>query len=429
MKRTFLKAGAALGVVSVAVLAAGPAVAATEPDSQATAQSLILTIGGTSVIAQNVSAVNDGTQTTTTNTSTVPNLVNALGTNNLLGIGIALQSATAKKDGTSYACAGVAGQGSSGLVNVGGQGCNIDGKPMTIDLGNLNLGGSLLDPGAAISGAIANTPLGPALNQVVTALQANLVTALSNGLKATGISIGGSLSAIEGTCQANPKVATGAAHLVDSTGGNSNTPIVLTVGGQKLTVLNLPANPKPNTKLVADLSQTTTMLTNALQQEVNTVLGGQLGSIPGLSTLLPTLQDQLLSQLETQLKPLTDALSKYVIEADLNTQVSSDNGRKIDVTAFKLHVLPATAQFLNGASLIDATIGKVTCGPNAGPAKTATPTPTPSKTPSNNVPKNIDSGLGGGSNTGTIIAAMSVLLAAGGAAGATAYRRYWMPRG
>lgn len=426
MKRTFLKVGAVAGVASVAVLAAGPAIAATDPVSQASAQSANISIAGNTLVGQRVTSTNDGSKPTNTNTSTIPDLVSALGTNNLLGIGVALQSATANADGTSYACAGVAGQGSSGLVNVGGQSCELDGKPMTIDLGNLDLGSTLLDPNGAISGAIAATPLGDALNTVVKALQGNLVSALSGGLKALGVSIGGSLSAIEATCQANPQKATGAAHLVDSTGGNNNSPIKLTIGGQSLTILNLPANPAPNTKLVADLSGSTKMLTDALQNEVNTVLGGQLGGVPGLSTLLPTLQQNVLDQLLGQLKPLTDALSQYVIEADLNTQKVGDNGRSIDVTALNLHVLPATTQF-TGFPLINGMIGNVTCGPNTLAANVPT---TPVNPNNPNVPNKpaIHSGESG-SNLTTIIAAMSVLLAAGGAAGAGAYRRYWMPRG
>ena len=93
------------------------------------------------------------------------------------------------------------------------------------------------------------------------------------------------------------------------------------------------------------------------------------------------------------------------------------------MTALDLKVLPVLGN--NG---IQATIGNVECGPNAKKA-VVTPTPTPTKTPGGKVPTGIESGLAGGSNTGTIIAAMSVLLAAGGAAGTAAYRRYWMPRG
>ncbi|MGN6722959.1 MAG: hypothetical protein ACTHJM_10130, partial [Marmoricola sp.] len=414
MKRTILKAGAAVGVVSVAVLAAGPALAASAPVSQATAQSLNLAIGGTKVVGQQVSAVNNGGKSTVTDTSTIPNLVSALGSNNLLGIGVALQSATAKADGTSFACAGVAGKGSSGLVNVGNKGCDINGAPMTINLSNLDVGSTLLDPTGAISGAIAATPVGGLLNTLLKQLQANLISSLSSALKPLGVSLGGSLSAIEGTCSATPTAATGAAHLVDTQGGSNNTPVTLNVAGQKLTLLDLPANPKPNTKLIADLKGTTQMLTDALQTEVKNALAN--GALAGLAPVLASAQTAILDQLTTQLKPLTDALSKYVIEADLNTQVSSDAGRKIDVTAFDLHVLPG-ATAVTGFDLANVLVGRVTCGPNTKPGGPVTPTPTPTKTPTGHVPTGIESGLSGGSNTGTIIAAMSVLLAAGGAAG------------
>jgi len=417
----FLKAGAVAGTLSVAVLAAGPALAA-GTFSQATAQSVILTIGGKSVISQKVSATNDGTKETANNSSTIPNLAGVLPQNTLTGVGVAPAEAHAFPNGTSFACAGVAGTG-SGIVEVGEKSCDIKaGKPVTIGLGNLNLGSTGIDPTTALGA------LDPVIKAIIAPVQANLITAISNALKNTplDIKLGGTLSAIAAQCSANPSAATGTANLVGSG-------LSATIGGQTLNLVTLPSQPKPNQAITTDLSGVSQILVNDVKAELNGLASGPLSGLNvatlPIGTTLQTLQDSVISVLVAQLKPLTDALNQYVLSGTLNKQVSSAGGRQIQVTALELNVLPAAAQF-TGSALVSGDIGQVTCGPNTLASKVTPPPTTPPTTPPGTpVPHGIDSGLAGDHNTATIIAAMSVLLAASGAAGTAAYRRYWMPRG
>ncbi|MGN6162517.1 MAG: hypothetical protein ACTHOG_12550 [Marmoricola sp.] len=419
MKRTFLKAGAALGVVSVAVLAAGPAIAA-GTFTQSTAQSLILTIGGTPAITQKVTATNDGTKETANNSSTIPNLAGVLPQNTLTGVGVAPAEAHALSNGNSYACAGIAGTG-SGIAEVGEKSCNItSGTPVTIGLGNLNLGSVGIDPATALGG------LDPVISAIIQPVQANLISAISSALAGTplDVQLGGTLSAIASSCQATPTAASGTSNLAASA-------ISATLGGQTVNLITLPAQPAPNTPIVTNLAGITQILVDDVKAELNGLASGPLAPLSSVTlpvgTTLQTIQDQIIAQVVAQLKPLTDQLNANVLSGTLNKQVVGDNGRSITVTALDLQVLPAAQQF-TGSSLVSGQVGQTSCGPNTLATKvTPTPTPTPTKPPG--VPTGIDSGLAGGNNTATIIAAMSVLLAAGGAAGTAAYRRYWMPRG
>jgi hypothetical protein len=434
VKHTFLKAGAAVGVVSVAVLAAGPAMAASTM-SQATAHSLDLTIAGTSAVSQVITASNDGSGQVKSDGSTVPTLASLIPGNNALGLGVAPQDAGANSNGTSYACAGLAGTG-GGLVQVGDSACNINGAPLTLNLGSLNLNlSNLLGGSGAITSAL-NGALGSVVLPVGTALD-TVVSSLTSALAATplgDIGISGGVSAVEANCSANPTSATGFASIVD-TSGNHTIPISVTIpngsgGTQSLVLANLDVNvpDKPGgTDVLLNLSSVTQALETAVEDEVNTALGGAIKSLgPVVADILTPLQSTLIAPLTKALEPALAAISQNVLTLTVNDVTPSDGGKQVEATALNIKVLPAAAA-VAGSSLIEGTIGHVTCGPDTLASQV---TPTPSKTPTTKVPQNIDSGLGGGSsNTGTIIAAMSVLLAAGGAAGAGAYRRYWMPRG
>ena len=163
MNRRVLRFGAIIGAATVSTLAIAPAFAAATV-SQATAQSLTLTIAGNPVIAQETASTNDGTSETVTDNSTVPTLASLLPANNLLGVGVAPQAAVAKPDGTSYACAGIAGTG-GGIVTVGNSSCNLNGEPLTIDLANLDLGNVVLGTDSELGAALA--PLQTVLDGIV----------------------------------------------------------------------------------------------------------------------------------------------------------------------------------------------------------------------------------------------------------------------
>jgi hypothetical protein len=410
-----------VGAAALSTLAIAPAFAAATGTSQATAQSLKLSIAGNSVIAQETEATNDGSSETVTDNSTVPTLADLVPGTNLLGVGVAPQAAVAKPDGTSYACAGIAGTG-GGIVTVGGSKCDLNGQPLTIDLAHLDLGNIILGTDSALGSALA--PLSVVLNQIGLALN-QVVTALSSGLASTPlgeITIGGSLSAIEGSCQADPDAATGDTRLVDSSGGSNSTPISVTLPGvaDPIVLLNLPANPPPNTEVVVDLDTVTQTLIDALKVELNTAVGGALGGL-GLGALLQTVQDQVVTVLVQNLQPLLQAVQDNLLNITLNKQVSSDGGKKISVTALTLDVLPAAAQF-TGSSLISGEIGKVTCGPNTRTVVTpTTPTPTDNEKP----PTVVDSGVAGQADhtARDVLAATAALMLLAGTAGLIGYRR------
>jgi len=421
LNRRMLRFGAIIGAATVSTLAIAPAFAAATV-SQATAQSLTLSIAGNSVIAQETTATNDGADETVTDNSTVPTLADLLPANNLLGVGVAPQAAVAKPDGTSYACAGIAGTG-GGIVTVGNSACNLNGEPLTIDLAHLDLGNIILGTDSALGSALAPLsvilePLGIGLTQVVTAL--------SDGLAGTPlgeIGIGGSLSAIEASCQADPDAATGDTRLVDSSGGSNATPISVTLPGvaEPIVLLNLPANPPKDTHVVVDLDVVTQTLIDALEVELETAVQGALQPL-GLGVLLQTVQDQVVTVLVANLQPLLQAIQDNLLDITLNHQVSSEGGRKIEVTALSLEVLPAAAQFA-GSSLISGEIGKVSCGPNARAVTPPTTTPTP--TDNTNPPTVVDSGVRGQADhtARDVLMATAALMLLAGTAGLIGYRR------
>lgn len=431
MNRRVLRFGAIVGASAVSVLAVSPVFAAA-PVSQATAQSLDLSLAGNAIISQIVTSSNDGTSETKNDASTLPSLADLLPDNSLIGVGVAPQEAVSKKDGTSYACAGIAGTG-GGIVTVGDSDCDLDGSPLTINLASLDLGNALIGDTSVLGGAINSIPgIGPLLALITGGLN-TVVTQISDAINGTPlgeIAIGGSLSAIEASCQADPDAATGEARLVDSSGGSNDTPIGITLPSVgTLPLVNLPANPPPNTKLLTDLDLVTQALVDALTQELETVLGGQLAPVVnglGLGSLLQTIQDAVIEQVVAALQPLLEPLEQYLLDVTLNKQVSSEGGRKIEVTAIDAQVLPAAQQFI-GSSVIGGEIGKVTCGPNMRPT-TDTPTDEPTDEPTDGepeVPTVVDSGLAGnGDDTArNVLVAVAALMALAGSAGLIGYRR------
>lgn len=424
MKRRALRFAAIIGAASVATLAVAPAFAATTV-SQASAQSVNLKVAGASLISQQVSSTNDGTSTKNVDSSTIPTLADLLPANNLIGAGVAPQASGANSDGTSYACAGIAGTG-GGLVKVGNTACKLDGKPLTIDLANLNLGTALIGNTGALTTAIGGLPLigdlltllGQTLDQLV-----GTISGAINGTPLGAIKIGGALSAIEASCVADPDKATGDTRLVDSSGGSTATSIGITLPNVgTLPLVNLPANPPPNTKVLTQLDVVTQTLINALTQELNTVLGGVLAPL-NLGGLLQQIQTAVVTQVVAALQPLLQPLEQYLLNITLNKQVSSDAGRKIQVTALDAQVVPALA-----GSLISGEIGKVTCGPNTRVAAPTTPTPTPTKpnTPKTpDVPTVVDSGVEGKADhtARNVLGATAALMLLAGTAGLVGYRR------
>jgi hypothetical protein len=435
-----MKASALLGAASIAVLTAGPAVAA-GTESHSTAQSINLQIGGNAVIAQLLKADYPGG---VQDKDSIPKLATLIQGNNALGDGVAPERVHAGSDGTSYACAGLTGTG-GGIAQVGNTSCNISGKSLTLNLGTLNLDLTHLLGDGEISGALRDalapllTQLGPALDQVVAQI--------TNGIKGTPlgqISLTGGVSVIEGVCTADPKAARGDADIAD-TNGNGTIPISVTLpdgsgGTQNVVLANVDVSMEPRPggyDVLVNLDKVTQALIDAIHLQLDTMIQGQLAAIgdPLTKQLLQPLQDQVVEALVTQLKPVLQQLSDNLLKLTILNRTYGDGGKSVDVTALDAQVLPAAKQFA-GFALVQGTIGHVTCGPNARaaapepPHQNAHPPHQAPHTP--NIPKHVDSGLAsynGGSDVSAWIAAIAALLAIGGGAGTLAYRRYLMPRG
>lgn len=426
--------GAALGAITLTTLAASPAYAATI--SQAEAQAINLQVVGNSAVSQQVTATNDGSGEQKNDASTLPTIASVLPGTNILGAGVAPQEAGANSDGTSYACAGIAGTG-AGIVKVGDSGCDIEGKPLDLDLANLQLGEVLLGNDSALGSALNGVP---GIGDLLTALGTNLdglVAQISGAVGSTPlgeIEIGGSLSAIAASCVATPDSASGKATLADTSGGSNATPITVTLPGvpEPLVVANLPANPEPNTHVLVNLDSVTQTLVDALTVQLDTMLGGALQGL-GLPLLLQQVQEQVLTTLVAQLQPLLQPLQENVLDITLNKQEKGDDGRSITVTALDLQVLPAAQQF-TGSSLISGEIGKVSCGPNARPAaadpapqedeEESAPAAGPKPQANAAVPTAVDAGADHNDGKGfMILGATGVLTLLAAMAGLSAYRR------
>jgi len=189
--------------------------------------------------------------------------------------------------------------------------------------------------------------------------------------------------------------------------------------------VNLPVHPNENQKVVSDLAGTTKAITDALGTYLSTIIQGQLNG--PLSSLPATIQTTILNQLAAGLKPLTDALAKYIAEITLRETTHGDSGRSIDVTALHAEILPALKDQL-GTSLVDGRIGRVTCGPNT--RATATPAgggnasnPHNGHTP--NVPTVVESGVAGHQDhtARNVLGATAALMLLAGTAGLLGYRR------
>jgi hypothetical protein len=407
-----------MGATTISALAIAPAFAAAAT-SQSSAQSINLTLAGRTLIAQKVTASNDGTTETRSDTSTIPKLLGSLPNNTALNASVLPQLARANADGTSYACAGLTSAGSDGIVTVGSQSCNLTGTgTLPLNLGHLALGDIVVNNGALATalGPILN-PLGPPVNQVVT----QIANAL-NGTPLGQIGLLGNLGVISAVCQANPDAASGNATLADST-----IELTLPNVSPNITLVHLPVNPKENQKVVGDTPGSTKLITDALSAYLAAIIQGQFAGTP-LAALPTTVQTEVLNQLLAGLKPLTDAIAQYLAEITLRETVHGDNGRSIDVTALHAEILPAVRDQL-GTDLIEGRIGRVTCGPNtratANPAGGGNNTNSPKHHPTPKVPSVVDSGLAGHQDhtARNVLGATGALMLLAGTAGLMGYRR------
>ncbi|MCZ4498749.1 MAG: hypothetical protein JWQ74_1302 [Marmoricola sp.] len=409
MNRRALRFGAIIGAATVSTLAIAPVFAAAAPVSQSTSNALTLSIAGSPISSGTVKATNDGkTETKTGETNPV---VGVLGNQSLLNVGVLAQEASASVDGTdgvSAACGGIAGEGAS-VVNVGNSNCLNAGKPVGLSIANLDLTGStLIDPSSAI-GALA------ALNPIAAQLLAPITSAISSALAPLGnTGLGGTLGAVYAHCTAKPGSAEGGANIVDSK-------LTLSLAGTDVDLVNLPANPPPNTHVLTDLDAVLNAVIDGLKVDLNTTLDG-LGA--PLNAVLDAVQTNLVNTVVAQVADALAPLEDNILDITLNKQVKTSD--TIDITALDLQLLPAAAQF-TGSSLVAAQIGHISCGPNrtiANPTPTPTPTPEPTPGPPK-VPTIVDSGLSGSADhtARDVLAATAALMLLAGSAGLIGYRR------
>lgn len=413
MNRRVLRFGAIIGAATVSTLAVAPVFAAA-PVAQASSNAITLGIAGTEGFSSGTfKATHDGIDETTTGESDP--LIGALGNQLLLNVGVLAQEATANTeangDGTSAACGGVAGEGSS-VVQVGDSSCIEPGSPIGINLANLDLTDLVtIDPASALGPlAVLNGPLEDLLGSITAPLSAALSDALGGNVGLTG-----GIDAVTAQCVAGPGTASGSATIADGK-------LQVTLPGlEPLTLLDLPVNPAPNTHLVTDLDVVLNAVIDGLEVQLTSLLNGQLNALLGpVVQLFPTIKTQIITGL---VGPIADALAPLedaVLDVTLNEQ--SKTADTINITALHLELLPAAADFI-GAPAVDLKLGTVSCGPNGRYATPPTPTDNPENPEEPEVPTVVDSGVGGNGSTTTILAATAALMALAGSAGLIGYRR------
>ncbi|HET6667330.1 MAG TPA: hypothetical protein VFG98_08635 [Intrasporangium sp.] len=378
-----------------------PAVAATTI-AQSSASALTIAVAGNAQGSGTVTATHDGDTESVKGETSPP--VGVLANQGLLNVGVLAQEATAgisDGGGTSAACAGVAGEGGS-VAQIGDSSCLVPGQPIGLSIANLDLSrlvvfheDSALAPLNAATDPVIERAVGPLTSQ----LSANVAQQLGNG----GI-FGGALGAVEARCTSSVGAgATGSATIVDGA-------IRAEFGGESVDLLDFPVHPAPNTRLVTDLDEVVNLFLTALRTDLNNTLDGQAAP---LAQALDPIQDEIVDSAVAEIAPQLAPLEESVLAATLNKQARPAVGA-IEVTAIDLQVLPAARAELD-ASLVDADIAQVACGPNGRLPTTSRQLP--------EVPTVIDSGAPGeADSTGERVVVAGALVLAG-AAGLIGYRR------
>lgn len=393
--------GALAGAAILALMTTAPAVAATTI-AQSSASALTIAVAGNAQGSGTVTATHDGDTESVKGETSPP--VGVLANQGLLNVGVLAQEATAgisDGGGTSAACAGVAGEGGS-VAQIGDSSCLVPGQPIGLSIANLDLSrlvvfheDSALAPLNAATDPVIERAVGPLTSQ----LSANVAQQLGNG----GI-FGGALGAVEARCTSSVGAgATGSATIVDGA-------IRAEFGGESVDLLDFPVHPAPNTRLVTDLDEVVNLFLTALRTDLNNTLDGQAAP---LAQALDPIQDEIVDSAVAEIAPQLAPLEESVLAATLNKQARPAVGA-IEVTAIDLQVLPAARAELD-ASLVDADIAQVACGPNGRLPTTSRQLP--------EVPTVIDSGAPGeADSTGERVVVAGALVLAG-AAGLIGYRR------
>ncbi len=332
MRRHLRLVTAAVGAATLSAIAVAPAIAAA-PVSQARANAVTLSVAGTPNGSGDVTAKNDGSEETKTGNATPP--ISVLGGQDLLNTGVLAQEATARSNGTSAACAGLAGNGGS-VAQVGSSRCLIPGTPVNGTLSSLDLSKLVVvDAGSELE------QLTEAQKTLVEGL-APLTDAVNDALGQAQDQFGNpglvaGFGAVEGRCTAAPASASGDATLV-----NSKVILQLPTGAPKpsITLLNLPVHPKPNTHLTTNLSDVLELILDAVSTDLNTSLDGALAPLD--DAVVAPIKENIVKGVRENLEKNLEPLEKNLLDVVLNRQIRSGNN-SIKVTALDLSLVPAVA--------------------------------------------------------------------------------------
>lgn len=351
----FTRGAAVAAAVAIVGLSAAPASAATVSQASSSAVSVDLAGSAASVDSGTYKATYDGKSTSTTGTSKP--LVSALSGQTLVSNGALTQEADAsKKNGKSFseACAGLVGDG-TGNVGVGSGRCLQGDGIVHLDLGTLDLSQFRVSKSDLYKGmddkvAKQIAPVqGPVAKVVDSALAKATAAAGHPSLRID-------LRSAESACQ-----AFGASTAGDATLNDASAYATVPVKGN-VPLLDLPAHPQPNAKLVTNLGP---VVASIVSQVRTTVLNTVRAALKPVLTLNDKLVDQIVNQIVDQatakVKDAFSPLQENVLDLTLNKQVQTKKG--ISVTAIDLDVLPA-AQKLLKTDIAHVAVGQSVCGPN-----------------------------------------------------------------
>ncbi len=401
--RSSLRLASAVGAATLGVIAAAPALAAA-PISQAGANAVNLSVAGNANGSGDATSKHDGTTETRTGQETPP--LSVLGGQRLITAGVLAQQARAAADGTSAACAGLAGDGGS-VVDSGDSSCLEPGDQLDARLGTLDLSGLIVaDPESAL--APVNDVTGPILAEVAPIVE-EVVAQLRAEFGDLGLVAG--IGAIEGRCTAELGSAAGDAILADV-----DLRVVLPQGAPEpeLVLLDLPARPKPNTHLTTDLSDVLDLVAEALSTNLNNSLDG--AGAP-LNALIDAFQENIVTAIRDDVEENLAPLEQNLVDLTLNRQIRTGDDA-IKVRALDLELLPVAEEEL-GSPLVGLQVGNAACGPSGRTGAVAGPLPADPTA----LPTAVSAGqatapptsrpVGGDTANGVVLAAFALLMASG----------------
>lgn len=473
-----LVAGVAATTVTVAGVAfAGGqgAGAATAPAAQSVGNFLDATLGGqpldpiaklkyANAVAPGSQSVQNPLDATLLNALNLP-LTGALQLPQLLGItlGAANQVAVAHPDGYSYGASGLVNN--SGGVSVGGNNAAFPASA-TIDLTGSNnplAGIATLQAKIGAVSALAQTPVGvgkpgatsyniAGVQLVATSpLLKSLLSPVAGGVGGLGgllapitQALGGLLPAqcqINGTISNGISLANGGV-VIDIANASLTIDVEKILQTLKLDLNNLPANTDLLKYVIDNLP---TILSQGLGGLLTSIINPLTAclNVPALGGLLKSLTDPLtalLGQLGTALQGVTNGLGAItdglanLVSIGVNVQPNGPKGtftsamqatpkQGTPVVAGQTIVRAVEVKLLGG-KLASVALANAAAGPSAGVAPTTAPAgstsaPATSGAPNTNVPTGVPAGKAAGYGVPTlplVLAAMGLLMAAGGAA-------------